>query len=282
MQRRILEMNIIKETVLNSLKKQSVIINTARHYAFKSDLKIKWVRPEKIASHKAAKSGDLTSMPKIDKSQYILEFQNSKELESADELVKRMFTVEFAPRKQSSRLFWTDLKHKVRRHHYDVESIEVKIARWTGVIRAWQDAMEMHPRNVKLKQKLNELIDKRKKNLKYLRTWDYKRFEWLLETLDIVYKPAPSEFRWVARRESLVKLTDKYCEELRQKKLEAYKEQLESEQPAFLEEKLRALKFIQDEQKECGVEVTVTDEEIDNVAKQLKKLLAQKQVQETE
>lgn len=46
-----------------------------RTYAFKSDLKIKWVRPEKIPSFKPEKSGDLSAMPKIDKSQYLLEFR---------------------------------------------------------------------------------------------------------------------------------------------------------------------------------------------------------------
>lgn len=68
---------------------------------------------------------------------------------------------------------------------------------------------------------LKELIDKRKKYLKNLRKTDYKKFEWVLEKLDIVYKPPPSEFRWVARKESLVKLTDKHCEKVKQDKLDA-------------------------------------------------------------
>lgn len=54
----------------------------SRNYAFKSDLKIKWVRPEKILSIKPAKSGDKSPIPEIDKSQYMLEFKNSKELET--------------------------------------------------------------------------------------------------------------------------------------------------------------------------------------------------------
>lgn len=46
----------------------------------------------------------------------------------------------------------------------------------------------------------------------------------------------------------------------------------ESEQPAFLEEKIRALEFIRNEQKDCGVDVTVQDEEVDKVKKQLEEL----------
>lgn len=54
----------------------------SRTYAFKSDLKIKWVRPEKILSIKPEKSGDKSPFPEIDKNHYMLEFQNSKELET--------------------------------------------------------------------------------------------------------------------------------------------------------------------------------------------------------
>lgn len=54
----------------------------SRNYAFKSDLKIKWVRPEKILCTKAAKSGDLSAFPSVDPKQYVKEFQQSKELET--------------------------------------------------------------------------------------------------------------------------------------------------------------------------------------------------------
>lgn len=38
---------------------------------------------------------------------------------------------------------------------------------------------------------VQELIDKRKKLLKFLRQYDYKKFEWLLEKLNIEYKGHP-------------------------------------------------------------------------------------------
>lgn len=43
--------------------------------------------------------------------------------------------------------------------------------------------------NGKSKTILKELIEKRKKYLKKLRTQDYPRFEFLLERLNLVYKP---------------------------------------------------------------------------------------------
>ncbi|XP_018578120.1 28S ribosomal protein S15, mitochondrial [Anoplophora glabripennis] len=243
-----------------------------RTFAFKSDLKIKWVRPEKIPCHKPEKSGDLEGIPKIDKRQLILDFNNSKELKTADDNVRKLFMLEFAPRKYTNRYIIHKIVDKVRRHEFDVGSAEVKIAKWTGIIRALQEVLEEFPRNKKLKVNLKELIDQRKKHLKYLRRWDYKKFEWLLENLNIIYKPTPTNIHPVTRKDSLRKLTQIYCDDIKEKRLDAYKLKLESEQPAFLEEKIRALQFIRDEQMECGIEVTVTQKEIDDVKEQLKQL----------
>lgn len=244
----------------------------SRSYAFKSDLKIKWVRPEKIPCFKPEKSGDLQGFPSINKSETILEFQNSKELATADDNVKKLFSLEFAPKKCANNLYIKNMMGKVQRHDLDFSTIETKIARWTGIIRALQESMERFPRNIRMKVTLKELIDRRKKHLKYLRRWDYKKFEWLLENLDLVYKPPPNHFHWITRKESLKKLTDKYCDGIKEDRLKAYRLTLETEQPAFLEEKIRTLQFIRDEQKACNVEVTVTEKEINDVKNQLEEL----------
>lgn len=247
-----------------------------RSYAFKSDLKIKWVRPEKIPCIKPEKSGDIEGMMKIDLTQPQLLFRQSKELETANDTVKKLFSLEYAPRKRMTQVYNNELKEMVRRHQFDNGSIEVKLARWTGIIRAYQELMERFPRNKKMKVVLKELIDRRKKHLKYLRRWDYKKFEWILEVLKIVYKPPPNHFHWITRKESLRKLTNNYCEELKEERLKTYREMLQAEQPAFLQEKIRALEFIRNEEKECGAEVTVTEEEIEEARNQLKKLEEQR------
>jgi len=61
----------------------------------------------------------------------------------------------------------------------------------TADIRNMQQIMEQFPKDKRRKVKLKELIERRKKWLKFLRKWDYKRFEWLLERLNLVYKPPP-------------------------------------------------------------------------------------------
>lgn len=61
----------------------------------------------------------------------------------------------------------------------------------TSEIQYLQKYIEKHPKNVKTKVFLKELIDKRKKFLAHLRRWDYRRFEWLLERLNLIYVSQP-------------------------------------------------------------------------------------------
>ncbi|KAI4467220.1 28s ribosomal protein s15 mitochondrial [Holotrichia oblita] len=191
-------------------------------------------------------------MPEVDFNRYQIEFRNCKGLEDADEIVQRLFKLEFASHKKIVQSYLKDITDSVQRHPFDKGSIESRIARWTGAIRAWQEIMESHPHN--------------------------KTFEWLLENLELVYKPHPKEYRWITRKDSLKKLTDKYCRDTVQDKLNEYKLVLQEQQPAFLEEKIRSLEFIRAEQQSCGVEVTVTEEEIANVRKELADLLKERDV----
>lgn len=148
----------------------------------------------------------------------------------------------------------------------------LSVAKQTAQIRAMQEYMEKFPRNKVVKVCLKELIDYRKKMLKCLRRVDYKRFEWLLEKLDLLYRPSPEEFHWIARKDSLRKLCKIECDGMRQEKLDKFRKHLESQQIGFLEEKIKSLEFIRNEQVECKVPVTVTVEEINAVKKQLAEL----------
>lgn len=65
------------------------------------------------------------------------------------------------------------------------------VASMTANIRNLQDHYKTAPRDKNSRVALKEIIDKRKKRLKHLRTWDYKKFEWLLENLDLKYHSHP-------------------------------------------------------------------------------------------
>lgn len=133
--------------------------------------------------------------------------------------------------------------------------------------------MEKFPRNLRMKVNLKEKIDKRKRFLRILREQDYKKYEWILEKLDLVHKSYPETYFRVERKASLRKLTDIHCEEIKEKRLDAYRKELESQQLGFLEKKIQTLQFIRDEQVACKIKVTVTLEEIAAAKLQYKELL---------
>lgn len=143
-----------------------------------------------------------------------------------------------------------------------------------------QEYLEKCPRNKVVKVQCKHMIDKRKKFLRLLRMYDYRRFEWLIERLDILYRPYPEFFHWITRKESLRKLCTTYCDGIVQEKLDTYKKQLQAKQLTFLEEKIKNLEFIRNEQVECRVPITVTPEEIKEIKKQYEELKQQREEEE--
>lgn len=261
---------------MNALAKLKTIApavnQIVRSYALKSDLKIKWVRPEKIPCYKPQKSGDLQALPQYAGTELMKDFRDSKELETANEHVRNLFTLEHNRRKEMVENFKEDMVRRVYRHELDYGSMEAKLGLMTARIRSLQEYMEKFPRQSVVKVQLKELIDKRKRYLRYLRRWDYRRFEYVLEKLDLVYKPYPTHFHWITRKDSLRKLTTIHCDQIKDKRLDEYRRQLESEQLDFLEKKLKTLEFVRQEQIECRVPVTVTPEEIKAVRKRYDEL----------
>lgn len=265
-----------------------------RHYAFKPELPIKWVRPEKICCTRPEKSGDMVPSPPVDLSLAVTEYRDCKSLQEADETVKKLFSLESFPGKKTGHHLRNIMREEVQRHPLDVGSMEalsklycgffvneeiskkkISVADQTARIRRLQDIFAAHPRNRVLKVYLKELIDKRKCYLKYMRRWDYRRFEWLLEKLDIVYKAHPSEYVLVGRKYAIKKLTDTHCKEIREKKLADYQKQLESQQVEFLEKKIKNLEFIKKEQETLKLPQTVTEEQINQAREKLSQVIIQ-------
>lgn len=67
---------------LFKLLNNKAISTTIRNYAFKSDLIIKWVRPEKISLTDPRKSGDCSGVTPIDPKLLRKPFDKSKEMET--------------------------------------------------------------------------------------------------------------------------------------------------------------------------------------------------------
>uniref|UniRef100_A0A2A4JY82 Small ribosomal subunit protein uS15m n=1 Tax=Heliothis virescens TaxID=7102 RepID=A0A2A4JY82_HELVI len=236
----------------------------------KHTINIKWVRPDYVPAYKPERSGDLEALPAIPETAIGKIYAATEEIKDAPESVKKIFSVAHLGRKEFNLLVKDELMNRVKRHQYDLSTAETKIAFLTGQIRYLQDTMDKFPRNKKMKQLVQEKIDRRKKLLKFLRQYDYKKFEWLLEKLNIEYKGHPDSYHKLSRKESLRKLTEMHCDDIRNKKLAEYRNLLESQQGPFLKQKLDALKFIKSEQTELQLPVTVTDQDIKIVENQLK------------
>lgn len=119
-----------------------------------------------------------------------------------------------------------------------------------------------------------KLIKCRTEMLKNLRETDYKQYEWLLERLDLQYKPQPQKEDeiMIARKEGLRQMTKAYCDGVIEQRLNNYRDELKAQQVPFLEQKLKNLEFIRNEQSELRVPVTITQEQIDDVRKQYEEL----------
>lgn len=76
----------------------------------------------------------------------------------------------------------------------------------------------------------------------------------------------------VERKKSLRRLTALYIEKLKADRLTEYKEFLESKKEGFLQEKLETMLWMKNTEIECGVEPSVTDDDLEAVRKQLEEL----------
>jgi len=240
---------------------------------------IPWIEPEVIkrdARHEDG-SGDLGSMldlvgGSVDMSKPRIELEDSKALADAPEEVKRILSLEFANHYNLTAHVKKEMTKKVQDHKMDVDSLAVAIADLTVGIRNDQEQLDEEFQRLGKKNRKRQLsmigrVNTRRVLLRWLRQKDYKKFEWLLETLNIVYKPRPFIHEEIQRRVHQSRLTALWCDELRTHKMHQYKTALEKEQPAFLREKAEKFRWMMEEEKALGLEVSVSEEEVERLLK---------------
>ncbi|GFQ83206.1 bonsai [Trichonephila clavata] len=201
-------------------------------------------------------SGDTIKENFIDPSLPKPDFELSDELKSADEHVKRYFSLQTGNKADMKEACKRQLLKRVQQHPNDFNSIEVKIALKTIQIRslfehkAKLEKWEVHYSRVVLPI----LIYKRNKLLKQLREMDNDRFCWLLEELKMHYKPNPLSVKneRYCKKWDLRRLTREYCQKVVADKKAAYHEELKKQQADFLEEKKQILAWIEKEEKELN------------------------------
>ncbi|ODM94878.1 28S ribosomal protein S15, mitochondrial [Orchesella cincta] len=254
------------------LRKERVIATIDNHEFHKI---IKYNRPEKLKSWDPRKSGDLRPLGEIDPKWLKFEFQPFSEvIDKLPEEHRRIFTVGFGKRSDGTKILLQNDLDKTRRHKYDTTSLDFKVTWSTWRIRNLQDLFAKNPtqqRSRHFKVKVKELIEKRGKWLNQMRHQDYKRFEWIIEVLGVIYKNTPKKPARVERKASINVLVNLYCNEMRDKKMLEYKTQLELEKVPFLQTKLETLMAIRADEESISMPSSV-DQDIRDTRKLLLEL----------
>lgn len=75
-----------------------------------------------------------------------------------------------------------------------------------------------------------------------------------------------------SRKESLKIITQEHCDDIIQKKLDAYKAELKARQKDFYREKVEKLEYILMEEKKYGLKPTVTEAAIEAAREKVEKM----------
>ncbi|CAL8072426.1 unnamed protein product [Orchesella dallaii] len=244
--------------------KELIIVNIDNHEFHKV---IKYNRPEELEAYDPRRSGDLRPQDKIDPNWLKFEFQPFADvIDKLPEEHRKIFTVGFGQRRDGTKILLQNALSQTRRHKYDNESMEFKVTWATWKIRNFQDLFVAHPEQRKSTRNrvfVKELIEKRRRWLNKMRHDDYKRFEWVLEVLGVVFKNLPEKGTRIERKASINVLVNLYCNELRDKKMLEYKALLEEEKVPFLKTKLETLMAIRADEESINIPSSVDQDILD-------------------
>jgi len=131
-------------------------------------------------------TGDIDPYPNFDLSKTLRPgFENSEELKTADENVKRVFTLEYATRAEIQEYYSNYLVKAVQRHPLDQSSYEVLIAKLTARIRMHIKYGDIDPRRSSRRKIVGNLQMIRNYLLNKLMHSDYDVYEWVKKVLRI-------------------------------------------------------------------------------------------------
>ncbi|KAF0305135.1 28S ribosomal protein S15, mitochondrial [Amphibalanus amphitrite] len=238
---------------LRVLRTALPVINTSQPVRWRvRDVKdvVKWrpiTRPSKLSP---AYTGDLGVTEPVDESQPQSAVSAAREeFDRSDDVTKRVLSLEFARGVEKTKQLEDKAMAFVQRHRFDTESPEAQIGRMTAKIRRYQLLLQdpaIFKSSSLMRARVHDLAHKRSGLLRKLRATDYRRFEWLLEQLEIRL-PAAAALQI-------------FCDNIRQEKLDALRRQLDSEKPAFEEERRRACEWIAEEERALGLPLSVDAE----------------------
>jgi len=220
---------------------------------------IEWREPTKIKFYDPEALGDLEAYNPPDKTRPTESMALAiNEYDEAPPMVQRLLSLEFALPCETLKLAKYDARRRVQRHQYDVGSRAAQVANLTTRIR--QLSSPQHQYRIgkyKLKSELKKAIAKRRTVLTRLRDTDYKYFEYVLEKLNLSFREQPEQCHIVSEHDAVRELVRMRCENIRKKRIDAYKAKLDASKEAFESEKYETLVWAKGVQEKHGVKVTV-------------------------
>uniref|UniRef100_A0A1I7Z9W8 Small ribosomal subunit protein uS15m n=1 Tax=Steinernema glaseri TaxID=37863 RepID=A0A1I7Z9W8_9BILA len=131
-------------------------------------------------------------LPEIDVKAPRRAYAHVDELANAPESVKRIFSIEYGLRRDLSDAWKQELIQSVNKHKYDDNSLQMRIAWTTALIRHWsvlvdEIAKKTPKKPTWLTHRLWLMVDYRRKLLRQLREQDMEAFEEVIKTLKIAY-----------------------------------------------------------------------------------------------
>ncbi|NXA41179.1 RT15 protein, partial [Eudromia elegans] len=128
------------------------------------------------------------------------EYANVPIINSVDDVVKRLLSLEMASQKEKVKIKTQQLVEKVRRSPNDNGSFEVQIAILTAKIRTFEEHLQKHPKDKSNRRRMLMDVDRRRKLLAYLRRVRYDVFENTCKQLNIQYTLPPAYCRRITKR----------------------------------------------------------------------------------
>jgi len=214
-------------------------------------------------------SGDLDlSVGEVDMKSPKPGYENVPELLTADENVRRIFSLEYATHADVMKKRVDEVLRKVQEHPLDVRSLEVKIAKSTVNIRNSITYCLQSRNNKVAKGKLIELIHKRRGYLRLLMLHDIDKFNWIQEQLRIRFVEAPETYERPTKAGLRRKAASDAALAAIEEKKRKLREMLAAERANFEAHKEAELADIEKGLRELGV----ADEDMSSLQKTLEAL----------
>lgn len=180
-----------------------------------------------------------------------------KEVGDVPQEIKNLFTYEFARRLDNSNDFRQKQIFAKSNNSLGLETITGRIIDYTYKIRKGRKLLREEPNHVGIKVCVNIWSTKRLKYLIELKKFDGEEYKKLLEKLEIEEpRLVMGEIKHnrITRKQELRRLTKEYCDNLINKRLDAYRLKLEEQQKIFEKDKAEFDEWMHKMMKELNID----------------------------